>query len=91
MTLLVGNLPVTTTAAALRQMCAAYGRVAHVHIVTDWDTGRSWGYGFVDMPNPSEARAAIAGLQGTILGGRAVSVNAVQSPQARQKPRRRWW
>jgi RNA recognition motif-containing protein len=69
MNIFVGNLTFTTTEEELAQLFHPYGEIASVRIMTDRDTGRSRGFGFVEMPNAMEANAAIAGLDGTSLGG----------------------
>ena len=60
----VGNLVFTTTEHALRDLFASYGAVDTVRIMTDRETGRARGFGFVEMPDDTAARAAIVGLQG---------------------------
>ena len=86
MNIFVGNLAFTTTEEELRQVFEAYGEVASVRMMTDRDTGRPRGFGFVDMPNAMEANAAIAGLDGTSLGGRALTVNEAR-PREERRPR----
>ncbi len=71
----VGNFSFSTTDADLRQWFAAYGAVESATVVTDRNTGRSRGFGFVEMPNNSEADAAIAALNGSDAGGRPLTVN----------------
>lgn len=71
----VGNFSFSTTEADLRQWFAAYGSVDSATVVTDRDTGRSRGFGFIEMPNNSEADAAIAALNGSDSGGRPLTVN----------------
>jgi RNA recognition motif-containing protein len=73
--LYVGNLPHNTTEAELRGLFEAHGAVEKITLVTDRDTGRSRGFGFVEMTNASEADKAIAALNGTDLGGRALTIN----------------
>ena len=73
--LYVGNLPHSTTEAELRTVFEAHGAVERVSIVMDRDTGRSRGFGFVEMANSGEADKAIAALDGSQLGGRALKVN----------------
>ena len=73
--LYVGNLPHSTTEAELRQLFEAHGPVDKVSLVTDRETGRSRGFAFVEMTNPAEADKAIAALNGTQLGGRALTIN----------------
>jgi hypothetical protein len=70
--LYVGNLPHSTTEAELRNLFEAHGAVEKITLVTDRDTGRSRGFGFVEMTNASEADAAIATLNGTDLGAEGV-------------------
>ena len=73
--LYVGNLPHSTTEAELRTAFETHGAVEKVSLVTDRDTGRSRGFGFVEMTNAGEADQAIAALNGTELGGRALTIN----------------
>ena len=81
MKLYVGNLPYNTTEDDLRTLFSTYGSVNSVAIITDRDTGRSKGFGFVEFPNDDEARNAISALSGQEYGGRALTVN-----EARPKP-----
>ncbi len=71
----VGNLNFNTSEDELRQMFAAYGQVDRVSIMTDRDTGRSRGFGFVEMANAEEGDKAITALNGTNLGGRTLNIN----------------
>jgi len=71
----VGNLSFGATEETLRSMFENYGTVERVSIVTDRETGRSRGFGFVEMTNADEADRAIAALNGSDLGGRAINVN----------------
>ncbi len=71
----VGNLSFSTTEAELRQWFEPHGSVESATVVTDRDTGRSRGFAFVEMPNDSEAEAAITALNGSDAGGRALTVN----------------
>src|SRR5215831_13016721 len=71
----VGNLPNSTTGAELRHIFEAHGSVEKITLVTDRDTGRSRGFGFVEMANASEADKAIVALNGTDLGGRTLTIN----------------
>jgi len=73
--LYVGNLPHSTTEDQLRELFQAHGAVDRASIVTDRDTRRSRGFGFVEMTNAGEAEKAIAALNGTELGGRQLTVN----------------
>ena len=84
MNIYVGNLPYQTTEDDLHDLFKAYGEVKSVNVITDRDTGRSKGFGFVEMPNDSEAQAAMEALDNKDLDGREIKVN-----QARpRKPRR---
>jgi len=83
--LYVGNLPHSTTEAELRNVFEAHGAVEKVTLVTDRETGRSRGFGFVEMTNASEADKAIAALNGTSLGGRPLTINEAK-PKA-DRPR----
>lgn len=73
--LFVGNLPHSTTEAELRSIFQEYGAVERVSLVTDRETGRARGFGFVEMVNESEADKAIAALDSSDLGGRPMKVN----------------
>ena len=75
MQIFVGNLAYTATEEDVRQLFEGYGVVDTVRLATDRDTGRPRGFGFVEMPDATEAQAAIAGLNGTSLGGRTLTVN----------------
>jgi RNA recognition motif-containing protein len=83
--LYVGNLPHSTTESELRNLFEAHGAVEKITLVTDRETGRSRGFGFVEMTNPSEADKAIATLNGTDLGGRTLTINEAK-PKA-ERPR----
>ena len=87
----VGNVAFTTTEQTLRDLFATYGAVDTVRIMTDRETGRSRGFGFVEMPDDTAARAAIAGLQGHELDGRALTVNEARPREDRREPRRPRW
>ena len=71
----VGNLSYEVTDGALEQMFAAHGTVQSAQVIMDRDTGRSKGFGFVEMSNDQEAQAAIAALNGAQSGGRSLTVN----------------
>lgn len=79
----VGNLNFNTSEEELRQMFEVHGQVERVSILTDRDTGRSRGFGFVEMANAEEGDKAIAALNGSQIGGRTLNVN-----EARPKPER---
>jgi cold-inducible RNA-binding protein len=71
----VGNLDFNTGEDELRQLFTAHGQVDRVSIMTDRDTGRSRGFGFVEMTNAEEGDKAIAALNGSQVGGRTLNVN----------------
>jgi len=75
MNIYVGNLAYGVTQDELRDTFAAYGQVESANLITDKFTGDSKGFGFVEMPNNSEADAAIKGLNETQLKGRPLRVN----------------
>ena len=71
----VGNLSFNTNEDELRQIFEAYGQVDRVSILTDRDTGRSRGFGFVEMTSDEDGEKAIAALNGSQFGGRTINVN----------------
>jgi cold-inducible RNA-binding protein len=71
----VGNLSFNTNEDELRQAFEAYGQVDRVSIMTDRDTGRSRGFGFVEMASNEDGEKAIAALNGSQIGGRTINVN----------------
>src|SRR5689334_7039932 len=73
--LYVGNLTYGVTDSTLEQMFAAHGTVQSAQVIMDRDTGRSKGFGFVEMGSDQEAQAAIAALNGKEVEGRALTVN----------------
>src|SRR6266850_2542061 len=73
--LYVGNLSYGVTDGELAKMFEAHGTVASAQIIMDRDTGRSKGFGFVEMGSDQEAQAAITGLNGKEVGGRSLTVN----------------
>jgi len=74
----VGNLPWATTTDDLYAMFQQYGAVTRAQVVTDRETGRSRGFGFVEMPNEAEANAAIAALNNQPMNGRPLTVNVAK-------------
>ena len=83
MNIYVGNLSYSLSESELRDAFANFGAVSTVKILTDRETGRSRGFGFVEMPNRTEAEAAVANLNGKDVGGRPLRVN-----EARPRERR---
>ena len=74
----VGNLPYTTDNEQLAQLFSAFGDVVEASVVTDRDSGRSKGFGFVQMSSDDAARNAIASMNETMLGNRTIRVNEAQ-------------
>ncbi|HXS80347.1 MAG TPA: RNA-binding protein [Gammaproteobacteria bacterium] len=87
MNIYVGNLSYGMSEDELREAFGAFGEVSSVKILMDRETGRSRGFGFVEMPNQSEAEAAIAQLNGKDVGGRALRINEAR-PREQQQQRR---
>jgi cold-inducible RNA-binding protein len=87
MRIFVGNVAFTTTEDELRRLFSGYGSVERVQMITDRETGRSRGYAFVEMPNAAQAQAAIAGINGTPLGGRTLTVNEAHREGEQRRPR----
>lgn len=83
MNIYVGNLSPKTTEAELRQAFEAFGEVDTAKIIKDNITGRSRGFGFVEMPNQEQAQSAIAGLNGKDLDGSALTVNEAKPRESR--------
>lgn len=79
----VGNLPYTATDDELRTLFSEHGEVTRASVVMDRETGRSKGFGFIEMSNDDEAMAAIEKLNGYSLGGRALSVNEARPREDR--------
>jgi RNA recognition motif-containing protein len=73
--LYVGNLSYNVDSSQLEQLFGQHGQVVSAQVINDRDTGRSKGFGFVEMSSDEEAQAAIAALNGTDHGGRALTVN----------------
>ena len=102
MNIFVGSLPFSIEEADLRESFEAYGAVDTVKIITDKFTGRSKGFGFVEMPNDDEAQKAIDELNGATVQGRAIVVNKSEpKPEGERRSfnnsrggrftRRLWW
>jgi cold-inducible RNA-binding protein len=71
----VGNMSFETTESGLRSIFEPFGEITRVNLITDRDTGRARGFGFVEMSNDEEAAKAITALNGTQMDGRALNVN----------------
>ena len=83
MNIYVGNLSFNCTEGDLRTAFSAHGDVDSVRMITDRDTGRSKGFGFIEMPNESEANAAIQALNGVELMERTIKVNEARPREER--------
>jgi cold-inducible RNA-binding protein len=81
--LYVGNLSYDVDSSALEQLFTAHGTVQSAQIISDRDTGRSKGFGFVEMGSEAEAKAAIAAVNGQDNGGRALTVNEAKPREER--------
>ena len=92
MNIYVGNLSFEATEDEIRQAFSQYGEVSSVNVITDRETGRPRGFGFVEMPNDEEGKAAIEGLNLQRIAGRAVNVNEARPKRDRQQGgrRQRW-
>ena len=88
MDICVGHLACTAAVDEVRRVCEAYGEVTRMPLPTDRETGRPRGVGFVGMPNATQARAAMAGLHGTDLGGRPLTVNEARPREERDGQQR---
>lgn len=84
--LYVGRLPYATTDEELSELFAAHGTVESAKVITDRDTGRSKGFGFVEMSSEDEAQAAIQALNDSEVQGRQITVS-VARPMEPRKPR----
>lgn len=83
--LYVGNLPYTATEDELRELFSQAGAVASVVIITDRDTGRSKGFGFVEMSSSAEAQKAISMFDGHTVGERQIRVNEARPQESRSE------
>ena len=83
MKLYVGNLSFTATEDQVKDLFSQYGTPDSVRLITDRETGRPKGFGFVEFSNDAEARAAMSGLNGTSLGGRPLTVNEARPMENR--------
>ncbi|MEX2430629.1 MAG: RNA-binding protein [Dehalococcoidia bacterium] len=90
MRIFVGNLSYQTQDADLEDAFRPYGEVESATVVMDRFSGRSKGFGFVEMRDDSQAQAAISGLNGTQVDGRAVTVNEARPREERPRTDRRW-
>ncbi|MBM3224723.1 MAG: RNA-binding protein [Candidatus Tectomicrobia bacterium] len=89
MNIFVGNIAFTASEEDLRELFEQHGTVDKVDLITDRYTGRSRGFGFVEMPNAEEARAAITALTGASLHNRPLTVNEARPREPRREGGRR--
>lgn len=87
MNIYVGNMPYSMSEEELKETFAAHGAVSSARLVMDRETGRPKGFGFVEMDNADEAKAAIAAINGASFGGRELKVNEAR-PREERPPRR---
>ncbi|MEI9956883.1 MAG: RNA-binding protein [Ferruginibacter sp.] len=83
MNIYVSNLSFNTSDVELQDLFSKFGEVASAKVITDRETGRSRGFGFVEMPNDEEGKAAMAGLNNKEVEGRAMSVSVAKEREAR--------
>ena len=88
MEIFVSNIPFAATSEDIRQLFEPYGEVGRVNLITDRETGRPRGFGFVEMPNASEAQRAIEELQNVNMQGRQLTINEARPREPRREPRR---
>jgi RNA recognition motif-containing protein len=82
--LFVGGLPFATTSEELEQIFSEFGSVASAKVITDRDTGRSKGFGFVEFESDDEGKKAESEMNGKEIGGRTVTVNQARPQQPRE-------
>jgi RNA recognition motif-containing protein len=90
MNMYIGNLAYDVTENDLRTAFSAFGEVASAKIITDRFSGQSKGFGFVEMPDNSEADRAIKALNGTVMNGRSIKVNQAKARGKRPQRRHRY-
>jgi RNA recognition motif-containing protein len=86
MNIFVGNLNFTTTSDSLQELFKPFGEISSANVIIDRETGRSRGFGFVEMPNDAQAKKAIAALDGKDCDDRQLKVNVARERENR--PRR---
>jgi RNA recognition motif-containing protein len=88
--LYIGNLSYNTTEEDLRELFSSYGTINSLNIISDRDTGRPKGFGFIEMSTAEEAKAAIDGLNAREVDGRQIKVNEANDRPPRQSGGGRW-
>ena len=90
MKIYVGQLPYNVNESELKELFSKFGELASVNLIMDRYSGKSKGFGFIDMPNNSEADTAIKALNKSMLKGREVKVNQVQQQRRNKRSKRRF-
>ena len=89
MNIYVGQLPYDVNEGELNELFSEFGEIASVNLVMDRYSGRPRGFGFIDMPNNSEADTAIKALNKSMLKGKEIKVNQVQQQKRNKRSKRR--
>jgi RNA recognition motif-containing protein len=89
MDIYVGQLPYNVKEMELKELFSEFGEIASVNLIMDRYSGRSKGFGFIEMPNNSEADTAIKALNKSMLNGREIKVNQVQQQKKNKRSKRR--
>ncbi len=89
MNIYIGQLPYNVNEAELKELFSEYGEIASVNLIMDRYSGRPKGFGFIEMPNNSEADVAIKALNRSMFKGREIKVNQVQPQKRNRRSRRR--
>ena len=89
MDIYVGQLPYNVNENELKELFSGFGEIASINLIMDHYSGRSKGFGFIDMPNNSEADTAIKALNKSMLKGREIKVNQVQKSRRDKRAKRR--
>ena len=89
MDIYVGQLPYNVDESELKELFTEFGEIASVNLIMDRFSGRSKGFGFIEMPNNSEADTAIKALNKSMLKGREIKVNQVQQQKRNKRAKRR--
>jgi len=89
MNIYIGQLPYDVNENELKDLFTEFGEIAGINLVMDRHSGRSKGFGFIDMPNNSEADAAIKALNRSMFKGREIKVNQVQQQRRNKRTKRR--
>ncbi len=90
MNIYVGQLPINVSENELKEMFTEFGEIVSVNLIMDRYSGRSKGFGFIDMPNNSEADKAIKALNKSMLKGNEIKVNQVQEQRRDKRAKRRF-